>query len=120
MIKTSGILQCSPAKIARVLLDDEIARMYRSLIPKYKKVCIPMHSFHLSVVRYFEKVKDEVWGKHGGRRIEIFYEDYIYEDDLYYWLNAQSDQVGDIREELGLPRIREGYNCYHLTIGNKK
>lgn len=123
LIETKGLFVCSPnQKIGRVLLDQGIGYMYRWLIPRYKKVCIPRHPFHLTVIRYFEEdqVRDDVWGKHHGMVINVQYEDQIQEDDTYYWLNAYSEQVGDIREELGLPRIRDGFNCYHLTIGNKK
>lgn len=101
-------------------LDPEIIRYYRSLVPKARQVQPPMYPTHISVVRLFEVYNPTNWKKHEGLQIDIVYGGVIYNDDTYYWLNAWSDDIGDIREELGLNRIRQPYDSYHITIGNTK
>lgn len=108
-------------------LDDEIARYYRSLLPKALGVCPPMRSAHVSIVRIFEDVPNKAeWGKHEGSVIGVIYCPSIQTDGIYYWLDCYSDEIGLIRRGLGLSTFRNIdyrypiYSSYHTTIGNTK
>lgn len=127
IIQTTGVLEYGPGMKAVVLLDPGIGAFYRSLVPKSYYVQMPMYQTHLTVVRLgIEEVKNaEHWGKYQGEVVPITYDNIIWFDGTYFYLDAQSDRLGDIRVELGLPRFRFGdlgadRQCYHITIGNVK
>ena len=88
-----------------------------------------MYPAHITIVRLNKEQPSnmDVWGKHEGRKINFEYEPGVHRDDKYFWINAYSEEIGDIREELGLPRYRDDTNFggvkrneYHITIGNIK
>ena len=109
-----------------VEVDDEIGKYYRSLIPKYLGVQRPMYSSHISTIRNEIPVNLSVWSKYHQQEISFEYESYIYNGEVYYWLNAYSKSLEDIRLELGLPNTSEftkspdGRHKFHITIGNLK
>lgn len=127
MFATSGILQYGPGMRAVVWADQGIADLYRALIPKYYYADKQMYPAHITVVRLkLENVKNlDVWNRYQGESVPFQYDNEIRFDGTYFYLNVQSDRIGDIREELGLPRFRFGdlgadKRCYHITIGNCK
>jgi len=107
-------------------IDNEIGNYYRSLIPKYFQVKKPMYSSHISIVRNEVPPNLNMWGKYQGVKISFEYESFIYSDELYYWLNAYSFILEDIRIELGLSNLSkytkspDGKHRFHITIGNIK
>ena len=103
-------------------IDPEIGRYYRSVIPAYFNVQPQMHRTHITVVRKDKEIVQNwgAWNKYPGRQIVFYYEPTIMHDETYFWIPAWSDEIGDIREELGLPRVREGYTEYHITLANIK
>jgi hypothetical protein len=107
-------------------VDNEIGNYYRLLIPKYFQVRKPMYSSHISVVRNEVPPQVAHWGKYQGVEINFEYEPFIYGGELYYWLNAYSPMLEDIRLELGLPNLSkytkspDGSHRFHITIGNTK
>lgn len=127
MHKSVGSLVYSenPYKLI-VSVDDEIARYYRSFIPKYYKVQKPLYPAHISTVRNEQPLNLSVWGKYHNQPIEFDYENYIYNGEVYYWLNVYSDGLEEIRIELGLPntsqytRSPDNRHRFHCTIGNVK
>jgi uncharacterized protein YaeQ len=127
MLKSVGNLLYSddPYKLI-VSVDDEIGKFYRSLVPKYLAVKKPMYPTHISVVRNQMPVNLSAWRKYHEQEIVFDYDSYIYNDELYYWLNAYSKSLEDIRVELGLPstskytRSPDGRHMFHITIGNLK
>jgi len=127
MFKAVGNLVYSndPYKLI-VSVDDEIGKYYRSLVPKYLAVRKPMYPTHISVVRKQIPVNLSVWNKYQGQEIAFDYDNHIYNDEVYYWLNAYSKQLEDIRLELGLEntsrftRSNDGRHKFHITIGNTK
>ena len=122
-----GILKYSdnPYKLI-VEVDEEISRYYRYLVPKFinlKKQAFPAH---ISVVRKEIPLNTEFWKKYNNIEINFIYENIIYNDNTYYWLNAFSPKLEKIRLELGLPNISD-ITCspdkkhkFHITIGNLK
>ena len=127
MFTTIGILTYydNPYKLA-VGIDDEIGRYYRSLIPKYFNVRKPLYSSHVSVIRKEVPQVLGTWRKFHGEKVPIHYDNFIYNDELYFWLNAFSPQLEKIRRELGLSNLSEytkspdGQHRFHITIANTK
>lgn len=115
---TTGIITYGDTYI-NSYLDNSIGCYYRSLVPKHFYLKSPKTPSHISIVRSFEKPNKILWGKYEGKTIKIQYGSILYTDQVYVWLDAWSDTIGDIREEIGLDRFRIR-NSYHITIGNFK
>ena len=123
MFRTRGIIKLGAGLNIRAVVDPEIGEYYRALIPPYKRVCVPMYQPHLTVLRRFKEfpVKLDKWFDFQDTEVIIQYSPVVRESRLYYWLDAWSDDVADIRHELGLPTYRlNDFSSYHITIGNKK
>lgn len=77
----------------------------RSLIPKWLPTNRPRWPAHITVVREEKErpTKTEAWGKYDGHAIKFWYSPFTHSGKVYYWLNAFSSQLEDIRVELGLP-----------------
>lgn len=126
MISSSGKLHYGPSNRLVVWVDQSISDYYRSLLPKAWYVRPQYHRAHITVVRNGKEnpVNMEHWGKYEGEIIPFEYEPRVYWGQVYYFLRVQSKRIGDIREELGMPRYRGGapqdVNCYHITVGNVK
>ena len=110
-----------------VEVDPQLARYYRSLVPKYVGLNGSRYPAHISVVRKEFPPNLSVWGKYEGEEIVFSYDTDIKIGKVYYWLNAFSTRLEEIRIELGLPtsseytRPPEGFiKCWHITIGNLK
>lgn len=109
--------------------EQDIADMYRALVPKYYYLQRQRYPAHITVVRSYKEVplNMEPWGKYDGEVIEYYYESFIRIGTAYMWLNVLCNRLEEIRYELGLP-IRseytqppEGFSKYfHMTIGNIK
>ena len=121
MIKSHGVLQYGPDIRSAVIIDQQIAAYYLNLVPKYYSAQPQMYPAHITVVRFGIEIPQNMsaWGKYSGSIIEFEYVPQVEMSRVYFYLNAFSDQIGDIREELGLPRFRFS-DHYHITIGNMK
>lgn len=102
--------------------DPELGRYYRHLMYKrrYNTFMLnqPSWNQHITVIRN-EEPADEYkvhWEKYNGLKIEFEYNNKIYNNLAYYWVDVSCEQLYDIRLELGLPK--EPLYSFHLTIGN--
>jgi hypothetical protein len=123
MFTSVGTLQYGPGIRAVIWVDDEIAKYYRKLIPKYYSAQPQMYKAHITVVRTDKETPPnmEAWGKYQGEEIPFSYENEIQFDGTYFYLNAYSERIKEIRLELGLPEYRFDDNKkYHITIANVK
>jgi hypothetical protein len=112
-----------------VQVDQGISDFYRSLIPKYYDWQQQKYPAHITVVRIHKEVPKnlEHWGKYNNKKIKFAYSGMIHDGTVYWWLNAFSTELEDIRLELGLP-VRSEYTlppegftkCFHITLSNKK
>lgn len=121
-IATTGSLTYSPNWIVLNLGRDFI-NFYWELIPKARRYGLnkPMYPGHITVVRFkYEQPDRDKWGYRDGARLSFEYSPVIEEDRLYLFLRVWSEEIGDVREELGLPRFIHSRNCYHITVANKK
>ncbi len=125
---TSGTLQyyINPFKLI-LQVDSGLADFYRSLIPKYLHVKPPMFEPHVSIIRNtIAPLNMNVWDKYQGKSIDFKYEAYIYNDELYYWLNVICPELEYIRKELGMEPYGDvtlspdGQHLYHVTLANLK
>lgn len=115
----------NPYKII-VEVDDEIAKYYRTLVPKYCQIQKPLYTSHISVLRNEVPNNFLVWNKYHDSEIIFEYDNYIHHYGLYYWINVSSSILEKIRVELGLESTSEftrspdnGSN-FHMTIANIK
>jgi hypothetical protein len=97
------------------------------MLPKSISTNRQLYKAHISVVRKEVPHNMDVWGKYEGQEIDFKYDNVIYSGNGYYWLNAFSVKLEEIRLELGLPveslytMPPDGFRkCFHITIGNKK
>jgi hypothetical protein len=81
-----------------------------------------MHGPHISVIAgKYETITDgfkPLWNKYQDCQINFQYCEEVENDGEYFWLPVKCEQIENIREELGLPRITP--IPWHLTIGNLK
>lgn len=110
-----------------VMVCPGIVSLYRALMPEYIDCRPQMYPPHISVVRKEVPPKMELWGKYEGEEVEFAYHNYVYNGTVYWWLNAFSKRLEEIRLELGLPvstqytRPPIGWiKCFHITLGNNK
>jgi hypothetical protein len=119
---SEGKLEYGPGIRAVIWVDKSLAN-YRKLIPKSLASKPQRYPPHITVVRTGKEqpiTNEEAWGKYEGEVIHFTYDSNIQFDGTYYYLNVFSDRIGDIREELGLPRYRDGQDKYHIALGNVK
>lgn len=111
-----------------VNLDQSVVDFYRKLIPKYYYASPQRYNAHISVVR--KEVPQDLsnWGKREGESIPFFYSNYIHHGTVYFWLNAFSKELEELRRELGLEVDRhpncnppDGFiKCFHISLANCK
>ena len=123
----TGRIEYSDRSRVVAWVDEELSRYYRSLIPKARYVQPQMYPAHITVVRSYpiEIVPDRTaWGKYEGRAISFDYTGEVLYEYPYYYLEAWSQELNDIRTELGLPEFRiigaRMLDCFHMTLGNVK
>jgi len=129
MLSAVGRLRYEPDYRLVLEADKDFAAYYRSLFPEDLAVQVPRWPPHVTVVRAEKEAPTnlEAWGKYEGEEVEFHYDPEVRIDKVYYWLNVWCDRLVEIREELGLPPKSRwtkppsgGFQCFHLTIGNKK
>lgn len=111
-------------------IDQEIAKYYRALLPKALRQYLrpQLHNTHISVVRKEPIIPNvDNWGKSQDKEIEFFYNGTVRNSERYFWIDAWSLGLEEIRKDLGLSlhskfvKPADGFNhTFHFTIGNVK
>jgi hypothetical protein len=103
------------AKASRSIADYYIHRVRKELGVHGN---LPLWSAHVTVTRGEAPKFSRFWKKYAGKEVVIRYSENIQVTDKYAWATVESEDLEDIRVELGLtPRPR----CpYHLTLMNFK
>lgn len=117
-LKTSAEIKVYPSWVVAYTCPD-LARYYLSLIPKYYYVKSQMYPAHITIVRKDVETADLTRCGASGI-IQIEYSSDIQTNGIYWWLDVWSDDIIQIRRNLGLCDYRLGFDRYHLTIGNCK
>jgi hypothetical protein len=107
-------------------LNQDLSDYYRMLVPPYYRVYRQGWAAHLTVVRpgTDNPGKIRYWGDYEGEKVEFLYSPYLENGKGFYWFNAWSKRLEQVREELGLVNVSkfalkpEGYNkTFHCTVG---
>jgi len=123
-----GVLRASLEEgVYRLALDVDpgIVQVARALVPKHVRLQQTRFKPHLSVVRE-TVMTSPIWGRHDGEEVRFRYSTEIFWDETYYWLQADSPRLREVRIELGLkPMAWYTYppdlaDTFHCTIGNLK
>jgi len=110
-------------------INQEISDYYFSMIPSWKSANRQKYPAHITIIRSNRETpsRKELWGKYSGTKIDFYYQPYVHEGTVYYWINCFSEEMEEIRRELGLPVVEQftdppaGFaKTFHSTIGNKK
>jgi predicted esterase YcpF (UPF0227 family) len=101
-----------------VELEEDFTAYYRKLLGFRQYILKPSFGSHISVCRGVDA------SRYHGQEVEFQYSHLIrlsgdtrvdekVKPDTYYFLDVWSDQIKQIRTELGLPN----YHKFHITIG---
>lgn len=128
MFTSTGTLVASVGQGFKLIVevDPEISNYYRSLIPEYHRVNRQRYAPHISVIRDESILYSEEWNSLQGRLVTFWYGGVIHNDETYFWLEANSWELQDIRVKLGLTstsritRSPDGCHSFHITLGNVK
>lgn len=125
--ESHGVLRASFEKgLYRLALDVDpgIVEVARALVPRSVRLNRTRFAPHISVVR--GPTIGSAWGRHDGEVVAFRYSTHVYNDEVYFWLKAESARLREVRVELGLAsmdwycRPPDDDDCFHCTIGNQK
>lgn len=124
MFKSTGKLHYESGYKLALTVDKDLAAYYRFFIPKYYDIQPPGYHPHITIVRGYKQIPPNIqyWNKYQGQEVEFAYNNIIDKESYYFWINAWSTDLEDIRRELGLPVYSrnsspEGFNMnFHITI----
>lgn len=120
-IESTGTLEYSKTGYGLVVkCDPEIARYYRSMIPKSYRARPPMWEPHVTVVRSGDETPPNLttWGQHQGQQVSFRHSNVISNDTVHCWIEVISPELEKIRIELGFPPQRK--YPFHITIAHNK
>ncbi len=97
--------------------DEELVRYYQNWIKQHFDVGFEktVWGSHISAIRGEEPTNKEFWGKYKNEKIDFTYTNNIYRKHWFFCVEAYSQRLEDIREELGLSRLPK--TGFHITIG---
>lgn len=117
LIQAQGVLACDDSKVV-VLIDEGIAWYYYNLIPKYFCASPQMYDAHITVVRTRKEYRTKI--DVSGRVVRFEYEPTVRYREPYFYVAVYSDEIGRLRQSLGLTYFRTGFNEFHISVGNTK
>ena len=129
LFEAQGILRYTEKPTYKCILeiDQEIVNYYRWFLPKCLEINPQKYRAHISIVRKEIPKNLDFWAKYEGKVINFWYQNVIYNGEIYFWLDAYSLKLEKIREELGLSNVwiydkpLIGFNkIFHITLGNVK
>jgi len=121
-IQFYGFLKYGEGNRLVVDVNPELTRLYRSFLPKHIKFNIPRYYPHITVVRgkYETPPNKEFWFKYRGKKINFEYSPEIQIGKTYIWIPVRSEEIKNVRLELGLDYCFDKFKGYHITIANTK
>jgi len=124
MFKSTGRLAYDPAARIKsepwwliLRTDPEIVNYYQHWLKQnydlqFEKT---VWGSHISVNRGVAPKYKDLWKKYQGEKIEFTYSNSIYRKHWFFCVDAQSERLMEIREELGLSKLPPA--GFHITIG---
>jgi len=103
------------------MLSNNLTAFYRHLIflNTGETLTAPMWRSHVSVIRGEQPKNRGAWKKYNGQEFSIrYFPERMMQNDKYVWFPAESEELEEVRAELGLRRTPR--TPFHLTIGNRK
>lgn len=107
-------------------LNQDLVNYYLRLIPPIFGVGRQGWAAHITVVRPGVDTVGKIryWGDYENEEVEFIYSPYLENGRGFYWFNAWSKRLEQVRTELGLfnvskyPLIPKGYDkTFHCTVG---
>jgi hypothetical protein len=97
--------------------SGDLTEFYTWLLNKETGMVLqrPAWGAHVSVIRGEEPPNVELWKKYDNQEITITYDPDVRTNSEHWWMRVHSNDLLDIREELGLIRFPEF--TFHLTLG---
>ncbi len=122
LFETKGTMRYGHDSYSVVEVDPELGPYYRSFIPKSVHWNPTRWSPHVTVTMTgMEEISNrEAWGKYEGHCFTVRYSPCIMFGASYIWLPAFSEELEEVRLELGLPRHFNNFQQFHITIANMK
>lgn len=120
--KSTGVLHYSPKSNNKWWLvlwcDNELSRYYRHLYHLYCYKCDslkkPAWNSHITVIRDEMPSEISLWGLYQDISVDFYYECDFETDGTYWWIPVISDQLMEIRCELGLSQPQFPF---HISFG---
>lgn len=99
-------------------LPKDVGVYYRYWVKKRFDLFLnpPAYGEHITILDGRVPVtqdKQIYWNKYKDKKIKIHYSNHLYQKWKFWCLPAQSEQLNDIREELGFTRL----DFFHITFG---
>ena len=112
-------------KVCVLEIDQQLVNYYYSLIPPYYNKKRQKYSAHITIIRkwefdYLENDAEEKGQNIQNRPLFFLYNGLIKYTHPYFYLQCWSWQIERIRKSFGLKEFRDGFDCYHITLGNIK
>lgn len=125
MYQSAGQIKCSlDNKKLIVVVDPGIVDYYRWFVPHSVQLNKTRYEPHITVAR--NEILTGSCQKYSQLTVEFEYDTDIRYNDVYWWLPVYSDDLTNIRINLGLApssqwsRPPDDSDCFHITIGNLK
>lgn len=105
---------------AILVIDPDIVRYCLSILPKYIDFQPQKYKPHISWVRKLSpddlSINFKYWGLYENYNIWFSYNNVVYHDETYIWVDCYSHTLNSIRKQMNLPEKQ----CFHITLGNFK
>lgn len=119
MIDAVGKLRFGNTNVV-VDIDQAVCNYYFALIPKYYCASPQMWRAHITVVRTGIETWPRCMNFLDGSEIAFSYENTVRYVPPYFFIRVYSDQIGRIRQSMGMTFYSRRFDCFHITVANTK
>jgi len=118
-LKASGTISYYDSGWIVVYASRDLMKYYRKL-GELEHLSIPKHGAHITIVNGGKEDPrgSPAWRKYEEQEITFEYSIDVGYEDGFWWLTIRSEELHNIREELGL--ARDLYWPLHITLANNR